>query len=824
MVHLVEPVNVTNLRLLASCPAAEQWCPGANVSLRTVIMDILLCCDDGHLQSRWEEEEEGAKRRRYSKLGDKRNDLAHIRRRGANPGFIGRSLFTLPGYIRNLARSGLRDMWVLDLVNAHPCIMNRRHPSLQHLARYVEHREEVLATIPAPRAAAKELFIRLLYGGCVSTWCREFGVGRHSLPPFVDGFEADMRRVVELDGRGKDPYRLNTEVERRAIDAIEELLVARGARIHAYEHDGLCFTLKADPTELIQTCSSACGFLVTVEPCRSYEACLDAIRDKSGIQHWEPTDTHWEHRAALIARARAEPLTSHKLFADIVRLEPRVSDDIPWPVTDLFLLCPHARELLWYDPQRAVWHEAAGGNGSALVKEYITLILQRLITTYSVCKEHRFQVDDVRHDFGNRGFRDGVETCLRSHLTVAPGFMLDPEASRRYINFAGQAWDSVAETFVPTTPSMHISRSTGWRFDGYENQGKDYVDEALWRCRQEQDLRGIDQPSSMLEDTETLLDQATAHMPELAFFRQLVETWDEAIYLLTHLARGTFAIPMAEALHVRSSGRSGKDTTANIMCDVLGTYSYSISYDSLTTVTSPDAPSPTFAQLRARRFVAVREVGGGNMLAGVYKRFTDHCSELSGRNLYDAPVRFRPQYLAFFCSNKPVQIDDKDEAVRARTAIIDYASVFTTTPSEANHRQWRNMEEHISSFRPGVWWLLTRVHHHLLRNRPMRNILPVPETSLTAVDLDCRQDTSTWDKLEIEPSTGPGDASMADAVEDHVKEKIGFPDTTSTRLAMQGRGFQRVRRVRDGRNQYFYQYNFTIRGQKTLKPQFVKRK
>ena len=63
---------------------------------------------------------------------------------------------------------------------------------------------------------------------------------------------------------------------------------------------------------------------------------------------------------------------------------------------------------------------------------------------------------------------------------------------------------------------------------------------------------------------------------------------------------------MAEALHVRSSGRSGKDTTANIMCDVLGTYSHSISYDNLATVTSPDAPSLTFAQLRARRFVAVR--------------------------------------------------------------------------------------------------------------------------------------------------------------------------------------------------------------------------
>ena len=65
MAFLKEPVSIANLRLLASCPTSEQWCPaGTAVSLRTVIMDILLCCDDGLLTSRWEEEEEGSKRRR----------------------------------------------------------------------------------------------------------------------------------------------------------------------------------------------------------------------------------------------------------------------------------------------------------------------------------------------------------------------------------------------------------------------------------------------------------------------------------------------------------------------------------------------------------------------------------------------------------------------------------------------------------------------------------------------------------------------------------------------------------------------------------------
>ena len=644
-------------------------------------MDILLCCepknDEHQLTSHWEEEDGKRKGRRYSKLGDikKPDPFANARRRGANPSFIGRSLFALPGYIRNMARSGLDDLWVLDLVNAHPTIMHRRHPSLQYHARYVEHREEVLATIPCDRAAAKELFIRLLYTGGIATWCRERGVDRAALPAFVEGFAADMKRIVELDGRGKGQYELNTEAERQAIDAIEAVLTSLDAKAHACEHDGLCFTLKADAAGLIQACSSACGFRVTVEPARSYEQCIDAIRQKSGIQEWNPTDTDWELRLAALAKARVEPFSSHKLFADIVRTEPKVSDEVPWPISDLFILCPHARELMWYDPRQAVWHEAAGGNGSALLKEYITIILQRRITTYSTIKDNLFQLDDKRHDFGNRCFREGVEHCLRSHLTVAADFILDPESTRRYLNFAGQTWGRELETFVPTVPSMHISRSTGWRYSGYENEGKGCFDEALRRIRMEQDLAGLDAPPSMSEDTHALLEQAMA-MPELRFFRQLVEEWDDVIFLLTHIARGAFAIPMAEALHVKSSGRSGKDTTANIICDVLGTYSYSIAYDALTTVTSPDAPSPTFAQLRARRFVAVREVGESKMLPGVYKSFADHCSELCGRNLYDAPVRFRPHYLAFFCSNKPIQMDAKDAAVRARAAAIDYCSIF----------------------------------------------------------------------------------------------------------------------------------------------------
>ena len=56
-------------------------------------------------------------------------------------------------------------------------------------------------------------------------------------------------------------------------------------------------------------------------------------------------------------------------------------------------------------------------------------------------------------------------------------FTLDPESSRRYVNFGGQAWDRELEAFVPTRPSMLISRSTGWRFKEYH--GAQFFDDPL---------------------------------------------------------------------------------------------------------------------------------------------------------------------------------------------------------------------------------------------------------------------------------------------------------------------------------------------------------
>ena len=156
--------------------------------------------------------------------------------------------------------------------------------------------------------------------------------------------------------------------------------------------------------------------------------------------------------------------------------------------------------------------------------------------------------------------------------------------------------------------------------------------------------------------------------------------------------------------------------------------------------------------------------------------------------------------------------------------IVDYSSIFTTTPSEANHLKWRNMDELILQYRPGVWWMLTRVYHHLLRDRPMRNVLPVPESSLDAQELECRELLEdNWQSFVrcASPGKGPADAATAEDIEKQVANRLGV-DRVAVHLLLQGRGFERIRSKAQGRNVYFYRYNFNVSGAKVLKPLYEK--
>jgi hypothetical protein len=120
--------------------------------------------------------------------------------------------------------------------------------------------------------------------------------------------------------------------------------------------------------------------------------------------------------------------------------------------------------------------------------------------------------------------------------------------------------------------------------------------------------------------------------------------------------------------------------------------------------------------------------------------------------------------------------------------------------------------------------MLTRVYRHLLQDRPMRNVLPVPESSLDAQELDCREMLEdNWQSFVrcASPAKGPADAATAEDIEKQVANRLGV-DRVAAQLLLQGRGFERIRSKAQGRNVYFYRYNFSVCGAKVLKPLYVK--
>ena len=357
---------------------------------------------------------------------------------------------------------------------------------------------------------------------------------------------------------------------------------------------------------------------------------------------------------------------------------------------------------------------------------------------------------------------------------------------------------------------MLISRSTGWDFEECSNPAMAKVDKALALVREAQDKRGLHLPSVVPDDAAKILDEAAAEFPELIFWFDFTREWEGVLYELALVARGLFGILMAEALHVRDSGRNGKDTACNAMQKVGGTYVQSISCDSLCNITSADNPSPTFYSVRGRRIVCVREVAtDAKILPAVYKKFTDPFSEMQARDLFSHLVKFRPQYLAFFASNGPIPIV-MDNAASERTAIEDHVSVFKDCPVESNDLQWKDMDGLLTGYRPGFLWLLRRVYHHLLRGRTRRNVGPVPASSLDQKALDCADSSSadfTTFLGKLTPVKGPKEASAQQDVDVAAAGALGLTQSQVS-IYLSGKGFLKLRRMRGLQNEYFCQYSF----------------
>ena len=334
---------------------------------------------------------------------------------------------------------------------------------------------------------------------------------------------------------------------------------------------------------------------------------------------------------------------------------------------------------------------------------------------------------NTRWEFTGQTFQNGVANWLKSNLgESSAAFDVGGESCRKYLNFSGKVLNSETLEWSPISPTFKITRSTNWEHQwpawwSTEVCTELYAVLAEVR-RQQEDAEKRRVEYTLGEQVKARLDALCKKIPALQVVHAwTVDDWESTLFELLLLVKGVSGGTQAAALWM---GRNGKDTLCNIMQAVLGSYAVSMAAQTLSRIRDPSAPSPAYALCRARRFVAIREIDKCEPIRQqLYKVFTDPKSELTGRDMYEKMVQFKPQFLLFLASNDPPALVN-DLANRERTNVVEHVSVFHDRPVEANHAQWKDIEATLetSEGKAEYFALFYAVFHQLLWQNPRRRI------------------------------------------------------------------------------------------------------
>ncbi|CAE7265774.1 unnamed protein product, partial [Symbiodinium sp. CCMP2456] len=789
---------------------------GCGPTLLRIAGDILKQCGRGMLSgarcflTTYREEskmmEIGMKGRRYSgfcpvvkkkKKDEEEEDHSPQPDGGLVSAHVRTSVFAQPCWLRDVFRAGLPNHFVFDLVNA----------------EYIDRRDTVLSETHVERWIAKQLYLPLLYGGSVKAWKMEHKITAFAREGFAHRFAKEMS-----EGRKKDcgarkgelgklrqmtarpveflQYALNTATERELVDlVVNKVEEDPEAAVCAFEHDGLFLYYPAGQKKLFADIKSALGDVsFTVKPTLSVKDALataeaEILKQAPELGHlWNQVDDAWLDHHNVIMQAYEGSLTYHGLYAEVALRSPAVSPDVPYPLTAIFKMIVDTGHKCWFSCSRSAWFLTGDSTIDAL-KLAASKICVRDLSDY-ICSwstsEDAIATANIRWEYTGESFKSGLAASLKPALGVAQSeFDLDGEDTRKYLNFNGKVFNAETLQWSPMRPEMKITRNTGWDHKWPVWWG-DYGAELLGVLkevrRQQDSFKDNEREYTLSAAVQKRLDELCGKIPALDVVHTWTrDDWESTIFELSLFAKGTFGLTQACGLWTRGVGRNGKDTAANMMDSVLGGYSVSLLASTLSKIRDPNAPSPAYALLRARRFVAVREIDKCDPIRQqIYKTVTDPNSVLSGRDVYEKQVSFKPQFLMFFASNEPPALVN-DLANRERTCIIEHVSIFSDEPVEENQVKWKDVEKTMlrtDEGRAEFFAILYAVYKELLHDNPRRSIGPMPQKcrAFLEEELDDKVMAATKDFIRTRLERAPrGKATPESAVHDalakHIEEK-----------------------------------------------------
>ena len=231
---------------------------------------------------------------------------------------------SLPGVVRRLVAD---NKYVeVDLGNAHPTILMHFFPEKDSLRMYIENRSEILSQVVercgVSEADAKELFIRLVFGGSISAWRSDHQVAASSrLPDFVIRFGNDISEIM-LFLQGQEWFSKYSKIAQYRSNSTK----FRGKR---WETTAMSLWLQDVEAEMMVLAISELqrqgveaaslihdGVLISADSVVNLDALNDAVRSRSGIalatfkiKPLPISESDEEFRASVLSNCGTEQFT-----------------------------------------------------------------------------------------------------------------------------------------------------------------------------------------------------------------------------------------------------------------------------------------------------------------------------------------------------------------------------------------------------------------------------------------------------------------------------------------------------------------------------------
>ena len=358
-------------------------------------------------------------------------------------------------------------------------------------------------------------------------------------------------------------------------------------------------------------------------------------------------------------------------------------------------VCSSIKHKTWYEFREHRWHETDSAYtlrkkiSTEVVKEYGLIVIKlqtQAISSTDEREQNRLieicqKLTSISLQLKKTSFKDNVmRECCELFMFEKFDEMLDSNCS--LLGFENGVYDLDRCEFRDGRPDDYISYSTGTFFIPF------------------------------VEDHPTVIELKT-------FLSQIHPDTSIRNYVLRSLSQCLSGFIRSERFNIwTGSGSNGKSLTVTLMEKSFGDYCCKFPISLLTRQrAASNAACSEIARAKGRRFGVLQEPSEDERLnIGLMKELSGG-DKIQCRELYKAPVEWRPQFKMFLLCNHLPSVPSDDGGTWRRIRVVEFGSKFVSAPSPENANEYQidlDLPQKLDSWKEHFMAMLVNTHERFI--------------------------------------------------------------------------------------------------------------